>query len=64
MQPDNTRPTGLDVGGAKIAGGLVSSDSDHVFSKREAPTRPERGSRAGLDDLLRIAQSLLWPLPL
>lgn len=64
MQPDNTRPTtacviGLDVGGTKIAGGLVLCDSGQVLSKRVGPTQPERGSQAVLDDLLSIARSLL-----
>ena len=50
---------GLDVGGTKIAGGLVSCDSGQVLSKRLVPTRPERGSQAVLDDLLELARSLL-----
>ena len=65
MQPDNTGSTptcviGLDVGGTKIAGGLVSCDSGQVLSRLVVPTRPERGSQTVLDDLLKIARSLLY----
>ena len=50
---------GLDVGGTKIAGGLVMCDFGEVLCKRVVPTRPERGPQAVLDDLLELARSLL-----
>lgn len=48
---------GLDVGGTKIAGGLVSPDGK-VLSKRVAPTLPQRGGEAVLGDALTLAATL------
>ena len=48
---------GLDVGGTKIAGGIVSPDGN-VLSKRVVPTLPQRGGEAVLSDALALASSL------
>ncbi|HKS35725.1 MAG TPA: ROK family protein [Verrucomicrobiae bacterium] len=48
---------GLDVGGTKIAAGLVSPDGK-VLTKRVIPTLPERGGKAVLEDALALAESL------
>jgi len=48
---------GLDVGGTKIAAGLVSPDGE-VLRKRVVPTRPQRGGEAVLEDALALAASL------
>jgi glucokinase len=49
---------GLDVGGTKIAGGVVALHSGSVLLRRELPTRPERGGVAVLEDVLGLAESL------
>ena len=50
---------GLDVGGTKIAGGLVERTSGDVLLRRVIPTGPERGGQAVLDDCLALAEGLL-----
>ena len=50
---------GLDVGGTKIAGGLVVRDTGKVLLRRVIPTLPERGGQAVLDDCLALAEGLL-----
>ncbi len=50
---------GVDVGGTKVAAGLVRLDDGAVLARRLTPTLPERGGRAVLDDVLSIAASLL-----
>ena len=49
---------GLDVGGSKMAGGLVETTSGHILSKRVIPTLPSRGGPAVLADALRLARDL------
>jgi glucokinase len=48
---------GLDVGGTKIAAGLVTPDGE-VIIKRVIPTLPQRGGEAVLEDVLALATSL------
>ena len=47
---------GLDVGGTKIAGGLVDPVDGRVVSRAEVPTRPARGGEAVLTDALALAE--------
>lgn len=58
---------GIDVGGTKIAAGLVDVATGEVTEKRVIPTRPERGGDAVLADVIALAQVLLptshSPLP-
>lgn len=49
---------GLDVGGTKIAGGLVALDTGAVTARRVIPTYAERGGRAVLDSVTALAQQL------
>jgi glucokinase len=49
---------GLDVGGTKIAGGLVARETGEVLLRRVIPTHPERGGRTVLDDCLALAGEL------
>jgi len=49
---------GLDVGGTKIAGGLVDSSTGAVFGRRQVPTRAERGGQAILRDVVALAGQL------
>jgi glucokinase len=48
---------GLDVGGTKIAAGLVTPDGQ-VITRRVIPTLPQRGGEAVLEDALSLAASL------
>lgn len=49
---------GIDVGGTKIAGGLVDLVSGSVRSRRQQPTLPQRGGVAVLGDVLTQAGDL------
>lgn len=49
---------GIDIGGTKIAAGLVDTATGHVLVRRSVPTRPERGGEAVLVDAVRVAQEL------
>jgi glucokinase len=49
---------GLDVGGTKIAAGIVALDSGEILERRTIPTRPERGGAAVLDDVLALVEAL------
>ena len=50
---------GIDVGGTKIAAGIVLIPSGEVCGKRLEPTRPERGGVAVLEDVESLAESLI-----
>jgi glucokinase len=50
---------GLDIGGTKIAGGLVALPSGQVLAKRVIPAQPKRGGPAVLADTLVLAEALL-----
>jgi glucokinase len=49
---------GLDVGGTKIAGGVVLFPSGHVFTRKTIPTKLARGGEAVLVDSLELAAEL------
>ncbi|MFM9842569.1 MAG: ROK family protein [Dongiaceae bacterium] len=49
---------GIDVGGTKIAGGLVDLVSGSIRSRRHQPTLPQRGGDAVLADVLAQAGGL------
>jgi len=53
-----TYAIGIDVGGTKIAAGVVDTDSGAVEARFERGTRPERGSDAVLADCVALAQRL------
>ena len=50
---------GIDVGGTKVAGGLVSFPQGSLAAKITFPTRPERGGEALLIDVANLAAQLL-----
>ncbi len=50
---------GLDVGGTKIAAGLVAHPSGYVLSRRTIPTSPQRGGKAVLCDTLALAEGMM-----
>ena len=60
---ENPDPTscavGLDVGGTKIAAGLVACSSGAVLARRTVPTLPRRGGEAVLSDTLALAEELM-----
>ena len=49
---------GIDVGGTKIAAGVVTFPEARVGARRQIPTRPERGGEAVLIDVLGMAREL------
>ena len=49
---------GLDVGGTKIAAGLVAFPSGAVLARRTIPTLPRRGGEIVLNDTLSLAEEL------
>jgi glucokinase len=53
-----TRAVGIDVGGTKIAAGLVELASGRLLGRRRVPTRPERGGGAVLADCAALAAEL------
>jgi glucokinase len=59
MQTDPIYAIGLDVGGTKIAAGLVEMTSGQILARRLSPTLPERGGQAVLDDALALAHELM-----
>jgi glucokinase len=50
---------GLDVGGTKIAGGIVSLPESEILSQQVIKTLPQRGGEAVLSDALSIARRLV-----
>jgi glucokinase len=48
---------GIDVGGTKIAAGILSDGE--IRARRRVPTRPERGGEAVLSDALGLAEELI-----
>lgn len=54
-----TYAIGLDVGGTKIAGGIVEFPGGRVLIKQTIPTQPRRGGQAVLSDALTLAEALL-----
>jgi glucokinase len=57
-QPNVTRAVGIDVGGTKIAAGLVDIETGRLLAREELPTRPERGGRGVLSDCAALADAL------
>ena len=53
-----TAALGIDVGGTKIAAGVVDPSTGVVLERRQVPTRPERGGAAVLGDCAELAAEL------
>lgn len=49
---------GIDLGGTKIAGGLVDDDGI-IIKKNSVPTRSERGSDAVIEDIYNLIENLI-----
>jgi glucokinase len=58
-----TWAVGLDVGGTKIAGGLVRFPTGEVVGRRQVPTRAERSPEAVLADAVELARHLAGDVP-
>ncbi|MEM7029741.1 MAG: ROK family protein [Chloroflexota bacterium] len=56
MKPSHA--IGLDVGGTKIAGGIVSQQTGQVLERRIIPTLAKRGGEAVFQDCVSLAQVL------
>jgi glucokinase len=54
----NRHAIGIDVGGTKIAAGLVELSTARIVAKEIIPTRPERGGEAVLRNTLDVARRL------
>jgi glucokinase len=54
---------GIDVGGTKVAAGVVDTATGSVLERRRLPTRPERGGAAVLADCAALAAELGDELP-
>lgn len=50
---------GIDVGGTKIAGGIVEFPAGRLAAKRVLPSEPSRGGKAVLDDALKLVDDLI-----
>ncbi|HEY5859487.1 MAG TPA: ROK family protein, partial [Actinomycetota bacterium] len=53
------RVIGIDVGGTKIAGGVVDLGAGSVHERESMPTHAERGGTAVLDDVRALASRLV-----
>jgi glucokinase len=57
-RPDRSGALGIDIGGTKIAAGVVSVPDGQVLARAGTRTLPHRGGQAVLEDVLRVARSL------
>src|SRR5262245_3531709 len=58
MSASNSTSIGVDVGGTKIAAGLVAFPKAVVLARRIIPTLPQRGGEAVLADVERLVSEL------
>jgi glucokinase len=58
MSASSFTALGIDVGGTKVAAGVVTFPEGRVRLRRQVPTRPERGGDAALGDVLELATGL------
>jgi glucokinase len=58
-----THAIGIDVGGTKVAGGLVNLTSGALSLRQQIPTNPERGGQALLDDVIRMTLAIQADAP-
>jgi glucokinase len=56
--PSASLAIGIDVGGTKIAAGVVDVESGAVLERSQVPTRPERGGAGVLADCAELARRL------
>ena len=58
VQSSTRHVIGIDVGGTKIAAGLMAFPEGRVLAQRLTPTLASRGGRSVLEDALRLAREL------
>jgi glucokinase len=58
VEPADHNVIGIDVGGTKCAGGIVSMPKGRMLTRRSQPTRPQRGGEPLLIDVSEMARSL------
>ncbi|MBL9172071.1 MAG: ROK family protein [Verrucomicrobiales bacterium] len=58
MRPASYTVLGIDVGGTKVAAGLVELPSGQMLARRQIPTRPGRGGAALLEDIRWLVSEL------
>src|SRR5687768_9610244 len=63
MTADDVWAVGLDVGGTKIAGGLVRFPAGEVIGRRQVPTRAGRDAGDVLADAVGMARDLAGGVP-
>lgn len=56
---ENSVAVGLDIGGTKIAGGLVEVENGSVLARQIIPTLADRGGEAVLEDSLSLTRQLV-----
>ena len=59
MSANSFTALGIDVGGTKIAAGVVNFPEGRVCSRRTIPTNPTRGGAAVLEDVTKLAEELI-----
>ncbi len=63
MKDETIYTIGIDVGGTKIASGLVGFPNGSTSARHVIPTAAERGGKAVLDDVERLVQKLIEATP-
>src|SRR5262245_63690174 len=63
MPADNVWAVGLDVGGTKIAGGLIRFPAGEGVVRRRVATHAGRDAAAGLADAVEMARGLTAAVP-
>ncbi len=58
-----THAIGIDVGGTKVAGGLVNLATGALTLRQQIPTNPDRGGQALLDDVIRMTLAIQADAP-
>jgi len=58
MKTEPFNVVGIDVGGTKIAAGVVSLPEGRICAQQMVPTAPARGGEAVLNDVVRLAEEL------
>ena len=61
--PAGVWTVGIDVGGTKIAGGLVRHPAGEVLARRRVPTRAGRDAEGALADAVGMARDLAAGVP-
>src|SRR5262245_12570919 len=58
MSSQSSQTIGIDIGGTKIAAGLVKFPAGTILARQIVPTGPQRGEQAILNELARLIEVL------